>query len=306
MCSPQERPRDALNSISTGGVPHHEQPASNGNRIESVPVPLSVLVAEDNDFDRRHVGRLLLRQGHRVELVKDGREALLLLHVPSDGFATARFDLLLLDLEMPVLDGFEVIRAIRAHEQVEPGHLPVIALTSRRQSEDGRRCLAAGMDDYLSKPVSRCKLLAAIAHVLRTHVERPPGDPQDPANEMGDPDGLLDAVVLLAACGDDEDGLREICEDFRTYAPGRLADVECALRDGNAQRLRQSAHKLCGLMSAFSTQAGDMVSELEEHASRGEIDGLGPLVKRIQAVTHQLGLELSEIRLDALQRRAAS
>jgi PAS domain S-box-containing protein len=117
--------------------------------------PLRILVAEDSEFNVRHLERLLARRGHDVRLASNGREALKLV-------GEVAFDLLLLDIHMPELDGFQVVRAIREQERTAGGHLPVIALTASARKEDHDNCLAAGMDDYLSKPVRAAELFASI------------------------------------------------------------------------------------------------------------------------------------------------
>jgi CheY-like chemotaxis protein len=121
--------------------------------------PLRILVAEDDPFNSRHLERLLGRRGHAVRVATDGRQAL-------DLVDEAAFDVVLLDVHMPELDGFQVARAIRDRERATGGHLPVIALTARARPEDRERCLAAGMDDYLAKPVRPAELFAAIDRVI--------------------------------------------------------------------------------------------------------------------------------------------
>ena len=116
-------------------------------------------MAEDNEFNAQLLEQLLVRRGHRVRLANNGREALAL---AEEGV----FDLLLLDVHMPELDGFQVVRAIRERERSAGGHLPVIALTARSRKEDRERCLAAGMDDFLTKPIGPAELFAAIDRVL--------------------------------------------------------------------------------------------------------------------------------------------
>ena len=258
--------------------------------------PLRILVAEDNEFNRRHLERLLVRQGYSGRLVNNGLEALDLLGVGGQGAGVggqgsealeetwsspptpdphpliAAFDLLLLDLHMPELDGFQVVRAIRERERAVGGHLPVIALTASSRQEDRERCLAAGMDNYLSKPVRTEELFAAIDRVVSAHGVSRPARP-----DAGDHTSLLDPVVLLAACGDDAEGLLELCQDFQAYAAARLAEVGDALRDRDAPRLREAAHKLCGLLAAFSTVAGNLASDLEDSAAGGTArnDGSG-------------------------------
>ncbi|WP_406695683.1 ATP-binding protein [Singulisphaera sp. Ch08] len=151
--------------------------------VGSVPTkaPLRILVAEDSEFNSRHLVRLLGRRGHHVRLAIDGREALDMLGI--DGLEasherplTPDFDILLLDLYMPNLDGFQVIHAIRERERNAEGHLPVIALTARARQEDRELCLAAGMDEYISKPIRAEELFAAIDRIVV--VNRAPHDDQ--------------------------------------------------------------------------------------------------------------------------------
>src|SRR5947209_3856380 len=145
-----------------------------------------------------------MRRGHQVRLAIDGREALSLAEAGS-------FDLLLLDVHMPELDGFQVVQAVRERERSTGGHLPVIALTARSRKEDRECCLAAGMDDFLAKPIQAADLWAAIE---RAGGARPAADRPEP--------GLLDRRVLLAACGGDAAILEKICQAFRTGLPDHL------------------------------------------------------------------------------------
>ena len=128
----------------------------------SVAAPASqcrrVLVAEDNEFNVMLTRELLLRRGHDVQLVRSGTDALAALEVE-------KYDVLLLDLHMPGMDGFEVIGKVRAREQLRGGHLPVIALTARARPADRERCLAAGMDEFLTKPINSAALWDAIERV---------------------------------------------------------------------------------------------------------------------------------------------
>jgi CheY-like chemotaxis protein len=250
---------------------------------------LRILVAEDNEFNTRHLERLLVRQGHRVRLANNGRAALALAEETA-------FDLLLLDLHMPELNGFQVARALRERERVAGGHLPIIALTARSRKEDREQCLEAGMDDFLSKPVRATELFAAIDRVVSCHGVSRPAQPN-----TGEGTSLLDAVVLLAACGGEEEGLRELCQDFQTYAPARLTDVGDALRDQDAPRLREAAHKLRGLLSAFSTVAGNVASDLEDQAARGQLDAARQLVGRLETMARDLIQLVGGLSLETLQ-----
>ncbi len=152
------------------------------------------------------------------------------------------------------------------------------------------------MDDFLSKPVRATELFAAIDRVVSCHGVSRPAQPN-----TGEGTSLLDAVVLLAACGGEEEGLRELCQDFQTYAPARLTDVGDALRDQDAPRLREAAHKLRGLLSAFSTVAGNVASDLEDQAARGQLDAARQLVGRLETMARDLIQLVGGLSLETLQ-----
>jgi CheY-like chemotaxis protein len=120
---------------------------------------MAVLVAEDNVVNQRLVLYLLEKQGHQVRIASSGREAL-------GAWEEAPFDLLLLDIQMPDLEGYEIARTIRNRERQQGGHLPIIALTAHAMKGDRERCLEAGMDDYLTKPIQSAELHAVLKRVL--------------------------------------------------------------------------------------------------------------------------------------------
>ena len=121
--------------------------------------PLHILVAEDHPVNQRLVTRLLEKQGHAVVVVGDG-------HAAVEAVAQQAFDLILMDVQMPDMDGLEATAAIRAEEQARGTHIPIIALTAHALQGDQERCLAAGMDDYVAKPITATDLATAIARRL--------------------------------------------------------------------------------------------------------------------------------------------
>jgi len=191
----------------------------------SAPAPatasLHILVAEGNEFNAQLLEQLLRRRGHYVRVASNGREALAL--------AQERvFDLLLLDVHMPELDGFQVVPAIRERERAAAGHLPVIALTARARKEDRERCLATGMDDFLSKPVRAADLWATIERVVGA---RPPPERPQPS--------LLDACALLDVCGTMPPSSRRLVRPFGTLCQVNWLLSGCLTRAGCHPRARR-------------------------------------------------------------------
>jgi response regulator RpfG family c-di-GMP phosphodiesterase len=194
---------------------------------------------------------------------------------------------------MSELDGFQVVRAVREWELTAGGHLPIIALTARSRKEDRERCLAAGMDDFQTKPIRPADLLAAIDRVLRTHSSR--------QSRRRD---LLDAPVLLAACGGDPTLLRKMCQTLTARVPEHLAALREALRDQDAPRLREAAHKCCGMLSEFSATAGDLAGNLEELAAGSHLPGAAPILEMLEMMAPELVKQVDGITVEALRRRA--
>jgi CheY-like chemotaxis protein len=121
--------------------------------------PLRILLVEDNLINQMVASRMLEKNGHIVVTVNNGKEAL-------ETLADGEFDAALMDIQMPEMDGLEATAAIRAREQGTARHLPIVALTAHALTGDRERCLEAGMDGYISKPVQSAQLLKALADVL--------------------------------------------------------------------------------------------------------------------------------------------
>jgi CheY-like chemotaxis protein len=243
-------------------------------------------VAEDNELSAQVLEQALVRQGHRVRLASNGREVLTLAEQGG-------FDLLLLDVHMPELDGFQVVRAIRERELTAGGHLPIIALTARSRKEDRERCLAAGMDDFQTKPIRPADLLAAIGRVLGAHSYR--------QSRRRD---LLDTPVLLAACGGDPNLLGKMCQTLTARVPEHLAALRDALRGLDAPRLREAAHKCCGMLSEFSAAAGDLAGSLEDLAAGSHLDGAAAILERLETMAPELVKQVDGITVEALRLQA--
>jgi two-component system sensor histidine kinase/response regulator len=274
------RPRD---SAGLAGEPRAEGEAAPSRR-------LYVLLAEDNEFNQQVIEHLLQRRGHVVRSVGDGRRALAALEREV-------FDLLLVDCHMPELDGFQVIAALRRREQLTGDHLSVIALTARSTDGDRERCLAAGMDAYLPKPVRAAELYEAIDRLI--------GRSGMVGTVAGAAEGnrLLDAATLLAGCGSDPDLLEKMVHSFDTHARRQLALVADAIRRQDPRGLRESAHKLKGLVSAFSDVGANAVADLERAGAGGDLARAGDRYNAAAEVIEALSDTLRGITIDSLKQR---
>ena len=116
--------------------------------------------------------------------------------------------------------------------------------------------------------------------------------------------GLIDPMVLLAACGGDPAMLRKMCRSLQSRVPEYLAAIRDALHDQDALRLREAAHKFYGMLSAFSTVAGDQAADLEDHAAQGQLEEAQPLVERLETMTQELMRVAGDLSLDALRQQA--
>jgi CheY-like chemotaxis protein/HPt (histidine-containing phosphotransfer) domain-containing protein len=272
-----------------------------------VDASLRILVAEDNEFNRDLLEHMLARLGLAATTAVNGREALDLLEREP-------CELLLLDIHMPELDGFQVVEAIRQRERTAGGHLPVIALTARSRPEDRERCLRAGMDEYLAKPFTAADLWAAIDRVLHRKAEG--GRRKDEKDKTSAPDSsfilhpsssgesLLDAPVLLAACGGDPTMLGKMCRSLQSRVPEYLAAIRDAVGDQDAPRLREAAHKCCGMLSAFSTIAGDQAANLEDLAARGLLPEALPVVEQLEQCATELARLVGGLAIETIRKLA--
>ncbi|VTR93798.1 pas domain s-box : PAS domain S-box OS=Singulisphaera acidiphila (strain ATCC BAA-1392 / DSM 18658 / VKM B-2454 / MOB10) GN=Sinac_7190 PE=4 SV=1: PAS_3: HisKA: HATPase_c: Response_reg: Hpt [Gemmata massiliana] len=251
----------------------------------SAPAPLRVLLAEDNEFNAQLMEQLLIRRGHRVRLAPDGEQALAL---AAEGNA----DVLLLDLHMPERDGFQVIRALREREAGTGRHLPVIALTASARPEDRARCLAAGMDDFLTKPVRSPELFAAIERVIRSR--RVPEVVES----------MLTPSAILAACEEDAALLEKLCKWFRDKVPAHLSALSAACRAENLFGIQEAAHKLAGTLAVFSTPAGELASRAEDRAAVGELREAVALAAQLESAVNSLLRQTDGLRMEHLTVRA--
>ena len=221
-----------------------------------------ILVVEDNEANEMLALRQLQLLGYPARVVRNGREAV-------EAVGESRFALILMDLQMPEMDGFEATRLIREREGPAGSRIPIIAMTANATGHDREACLAAGMDDYISKPV----LLEALGSVLARWapgpaVSRPASPDRSPPAGASDPSSAVDAGVLRRLRGElGEDAFIRFVRIFLSELPRRERAIREALEEGAADPLRLAAHTL------KSTSAALGATHLA--AICGELEGLG-------------------------------
>jgi CheY-like chemotaxis protein len=215
--------------------PAAEQPVAQQDKSRR----LRILLAEDNLVNQKLAVRLLEKRGHRVVVTNNGREALA-------EYRSRRFDVLLMDVQMPEMDGFEATMAIRKQEQFTGEHVPIIAMTAYAMKGDRERCLAAGMDDYLCKPIKAQELFDKVESIL-------PGRPEPSVVAVAAPQalGALDENVALARAGGDRELRAELAELFLRECPRLMSEIRKAIDNADPIQLRSAAHSLKGCVDNF-------------------------------------------------------
>ena len=237
--------------------------------------PLRILLAEDSVVNQRLACGLLERHGHRLTVANNGREA-------CDELAKSQFDVVLMDVQMPELDGLEATRLIRQREQQAGGqHVPIIAMTAHALKGDRERCLEAGMDEYVSKPVRERQLLAAMQAVLGG--ESTPL-PADPADELVSPDrDVIDWNEALKICAGDHALLGEIVDAFLEEHPRRMDEIRRAIDTADYELLNRAAHTIKGSMRYFSASAVfERAFALEQLAASRSLTGAEELLQLLK------------------------
>jgi CheY-like chemotaxis protein/HPt (histidine-containing phosphotransfer) domain-containing protein len=285
--------REAIERV-LGAITENRQEISATERTRQerrdVNSALSVLLAEDNDVNQKLATRLLEKRGHRVAVAANGRQAL-------DALRQARYDLVLMDVQMPEMDGIQATAALRASEKGTGRHQPVIAMTALVMQGDRERCLAVGMDGYLTKPIRP----RALDEVLENYIAQKKqsntgfeGAPKtsaqpSPTSELEPVDGR----ELLKRVGDDREFLTELVNLFREEGPKQLGKIKTALEKKDAAEVLRGAHSLRGTLANLAARSAADLTAGIEHAAKSED------LPRAEVALQSLELEMARV-LDAL------
>jgi signal transduction histidine kinase/DNA-binding response OmpR family regulator len=273
--------RDLLNAIGHALARNVGQRAALPASMLPAELPerrLRLLLAEDNLVNQRLAATLLERRGHHVTIAVNGREALAAL-------ARHRFDVVLMDVQMPEMGGFEATGAIREAERATGAHVPIIAMTAHAMKGDRERCLTAGMDEYLTKPLDSRRLCTLVEQIA---TGRQPVEMDPPPAEISD--------QVLARVGGDRQLLAEISRLFVDDAPRHLERIREALEQRDGESLRRAAHGLKGAAANFEAEGVVTAARtLEEIGRTAAFDGHEAAWRALTIETKRLVTTLARV-----------
>ncbi len=266
-----------------GGSPLHARLAAAGEAAAVDRRTLRVLVAEDNVVNQRLALALLRKQGHTAVVANHGREAV-------EALEKQPFDVVLMDVQMPEMDGMEATAEIRRREREKgAGRTPIIAMTAHAMKGDRERCLAAGMDGYVSKPIQTQELFAALASVAPSEPSAAPAAPAEAPAAPAEEAPLLDQTEALGRVGGDWDLLKSLAEVFFDSYPAQLAQLREAVGRGDAPTVYRLAHTLVGAVGIFGAKpAVETAARLERMGREGNLAGAEEAWKGLDAALTRL------------------
>lgn len=227
---------------------------------------LKILLAEDNLINQRVAVAFIEKNGWLVTAVKDGQEAL-------EAYEKEDYDLILMDIQMPEMDGLEATQIIREMEVLRNSHIPIIAMTAYAMKGDKERCLEAGMDAYVAKPLRAEQLYATIIQVLK-------GDSEQP-NQLIEPP--VDLKQLLDTLDGNKEILADLVEHFIREFPLQLTEIKKSIIAGDAKQIERTAHSLKGAVVNFGAKtAYRLASEIEGMGRTDNLQDVNQIIIRLE------------------------
>ena len=275
-----EELHDALVSIISGTQQRSELVTRHTVREERSRC--NILVVDDVEINRELLRITLEKQGHRVTMAQNGREAV-------EQFSRSIFDLVFMDMQMPVLDGYGAVREIRQIEDAQDAkRTPIVAMTAYALQGDREKCLAAGMDGYLSKPARPAEILTILNQLVPDSMVHgqsasdstiTPPVPKNPDESVA----VFDRDSLLERLGGQEEMLGIFFDMFAKNVASYLELLQSALLQGNAEQVRIQAHTIKGAAGNISAlQVCKTATVMEAHAREGHLDEAASLLQRLK------------------------
>ena len=253
--------------------------------IETAVAPLKILLAEDNLVNQKLATCLLEKMGHSVTQAANGREAFELI-------TERTFDLIFMDIQMPEMGGLEATELIRRYEAGFSRCTPIVAMTAHAMKGDKEKCLAAGMDGYVSKPVRTKLLVEEISRVMRSAADRASNGEHSAMFTSHSNGTGIDRQELLNRVENDEELAREILTIVQSDAPARLALLAAALETKSVEEIRGQAHAFKGMLANIAAMTASLLAaDLERLARDGQTE-------RLPATWSEFQRELSRVMND--------
>ena len=292
---------DELYDTLTAIVSGKQQPADLVTRhsVRENHSRCTILVVDDVEINRELLRATLEKQGHRICMAENGQEAV-------DRFSHERFDIVFMDMQMPILDGYGAVREIRNLEQARDlVRTPIVAMTAYAMQGDREKCLAADMDAYLSKPARAADILATInqlvperqsysqeSQAIESNPECPAGEIQPVPPEKTVP--VFDKAELLERLGGHADMLGRFIEMFTRNVAGYMEALVSAAERGDGEQVRIQAHTIKGAAGNISARLiWETAAVIEAHAREGRLDAaigmIAQLQDDLQAFQHEIG-----------------
>jgi PAS domain S-box-containing protein len=248
------------------------RPSVAQRRSRTAQHPLRILLAEDNPVNQEVAVHLIERRGHSVIVAENGREAV-------EAIERHKFDLVLMDVQMPEMGGLEATRVIREKEKGSGHHLPIIAMTAHAMQGDREQCIESGMDGYLAKPIDPKTFLQTVEGISARSVGSESAENEEPGGLAG----ALDGKALLARFSGNRKLLRNIVKTFREDCPRMMGRIRAALTARDAVALADGAHALKGSIGNFGDSAAlETTREMEKAARQGKLDGTWELYATLE------------------------
>jgi len=275
---------DCLSMLRSGQVGAHSDSPSRivtqHTIAESRQHRARILLAEDNPVNQKVAMAMLSKLGLRVDAVANGREAV-------EALGTIDYDLVLMDCQMPELDGFAATRMIRSEDsRARDPRVPIVALTASALTEDRDQCMDAGMDDFLTKPIDAAALAETLTRWLSKTEESEPVETEQ--NQMPEQDAFS-WDELLETLGGDEDLVRELIQLYLEDAPTQVAAIREAVEKGDAGQVQRSGHTLKGASGSVGAKALQATAfEVEGAGKSGNLVSVPGLVSQLEAQLESL------------------
>lgn len=248
-----------------------------------------ILLAEDNPINKQVAIRILAKLGYKADAVVNGLEVLKALQ-------SKHYDLILMDCQMPDMDGYTATEEIRKMEKYQNKHIPIIAMTAHALKGDREKCLLAGMDDYISKPIDVKALEASLTHWLGVNTsESPQAAEEDKMKPAKEPTAIIDMARIHTIFGDDTASIREFMQIFINSTEELLKELKTVINDRDVPSAKELFHRLKGSAgNSGIMKMHELCVKAEENVLKAEWGAVEELYKAIVVVYKQLQIEAAE------------